>query len=149
MRLTYWNDRKGSFDWLCDNNEIANKLAAYEDTMFEPEEIKLNMDGLDEYHKAESEGRLVRLPCKVGDSVFRYSHVEQQIQFLKCEGFLYDGISWKVRCTDFIQSWVGNQKRHFYIAASNFGKAVFLTREEAEAALKSKDKQTIFYKKEN
>ena len=45
MRMTYWNDRKGHFDWRCENNEIADKLAAYED--------------------AEEQGRLVILPEKL------------------------------------------------------------------------------------
>lgn len=102
------------------SGDAADKLAAYED--------------------AEEQRLLVRLPCKVGDTVFRYSHLEQRIQFLKCEGFLFNGTSWKVRCTDFIPSWVGNQKRHFYITASSFGKTVFLSREEAEAALKKAEK---------
>lgn len=52
------------------SGDAADKLAAYEDMGLSPEEIKLNMDGLDEYHKAEAEGRLVILPCKVGDTVF-------------------------------------------------------------------------------
>ena len=134
MRLTYWNDRKGSFDWICDNNEIANKLAAYEDTMLEPEEIKLNMDGLDEYHKAEAEGRLVILPCTVGDTAYiiwdsniypenppavREDHITQ----LK---FTTKGYAFK--------TWRG------WYHKSDIGKTVFLTREEAEAALKSKNK---------
>lgn len=88
-----------------------------------------------EYEDAEEQGLLVRLPCKVGDTVYRYSRLEQRMQALKCEGFLFNGICWKARCTDIIPSWVGNQKRHFYIMFSSFGKSAFLSREEAEAAL--------------
>jgi len=50
MRLTFWNERKGHFDWRCENSEIADKLADYED--------------------AENQRRLVRLPCDVGDMVY-------------------------------------------------------------------------------
>lgn len=95
---------------------------------------------LAEYEDAEEAGLLVWLPCKVGDTVYIYSH-DKQIRTLKCEGFLFTGICWKARCTDLIPSWVGNQKRHFYIMFSSFGKSAFLTREEAEAAL-AKEKQS-------
>lgn len=86
------------------------------------------------YEDAEEHGLLVRFPCKVGDTVYSYSH-DKQMRTLKCEGFLFTGICWKARCTDFIPSWVGNQKRHVYIMFSSFGKSAFLTREEAKAAL--------------
>lgn len=87
------------------------------------------------YRQLRENGLLVQLPCKVGNTVYRYSRTEQRIQVLKCEGFLYNGVCWKARCTDVIPSWVGNQKRHFYIMFSSFGKTVFLAREEVEAAL--------------
>lgn len=122
-RLTYRRDAdgrvcpnlKGGKDWLSHMKMVADKLCAYED--------------------AEEQGFLIRLPCKVGDTVYRYSRLEQRMQALKCEGFLFNGICWKARCTDIIPSWVGNQKRHFYIMFSSFGKSAFLSREEAEAAL--------------
>ena len=136
-------------------DDIILRLAAYEDTGLEPEEAEackvalmgktlaeikeiegLSIERMKELAKAEAEDRLLILPCKVGDTVYRYSHVEQRMQALKCEGFLQNGLYWKVRCTDLVPSWVGNQKRHFYIAVSSFGKTVFLTREEAEAALR-------------
>lgn len=73
------------FDGMTDKSSvqyIADKLAAYEDTGLSPEEIKLNMDGLDEYHKAEAEGRLVVLPCKVGDMVFYCSRYAGRVGLL-------------------------------------------------------------------
>ena len=93
------------------------------------------IDKLAAYEDAEEQGRLVILPCKVGDTVFYCSRKERQALALKCEGYLHTGVAWKVRCTDIIPSWIGNQKRHFYLMANSFGKTVFLTREEAEAAL--------------
>lgn len=59
MRLTYWNDRKGHFDWRCENNEIADKLAAYED--------------------AEEHGLLVRLPYAVGDTFWAIAYSEPRV----------------------------------------------------------------------
>lgn len=117
MRLTYWNDRKGHFDWHCENNEIADKLATYED--------------------AEEKGLLIRLPCKLGDTVYHIvSHTRHTVDVT---GYCME---WKLVTT--IEPTVF---RIWMVDA--VGKTVFLTREEAEAALKSKDEQTTFYEKEN
>ena len=74
-------------------------------------------------------------PCKVGDAVYRVSFVNKNVEMLKVEGFLRNIASWKVHCTHFIPSWLGNKKEHLYISFSLFGKTVFLTYEEAEKAL--------------
>lgn len=62
--------------------ERLERLAAYEDTGLEPEEVVKNylttvdireMGGIDhlrELAQAEQDGRLVVLPCKVGDTVY-------------------------------------------------------------------------------
>ena len=80
--------------------------------------------------------KVIELPCKVGDVVYKVSFVHKNITPLTVEGFLCNLSSWKVHCTHLIPSWVGNQKEHIYIAFSSFGKRVFLTHEEAEQALK-------------
>lgn len=56
---------------------LMERLAAYEDTGLTPEEITAMRHTLDEYHKiadpllsAKAQGRLVVLPCKVGDTVW-------------------------------------------------------------------------------
>ena len=45
--------------------EGALKLAAYEDSGLSPEEVQ-------ELAKAKADGRLVVLPCKIGEKVYRY-----------------------------------------------------------------------------
>lgn len=65
---------------------------------------------LAEYETAEEEGRLVVLPCKVGDTV----HVLRQ--------------SWN--------GWNIDKKKFTHFMIGKVGKTVFLTREEAEKALK-------------
>lgn len=86
------------------------------------------------------DGDVIVPPCKVGDTVYRVSFVHNSVEMLKVEGFLRNLASWKVHCTHVIPSWVGNQKEHIYISFSSFGKAVFLAREEAEAALAERGK---------
>lgn len=85
--------------------------------------------------------RFIELPCKVGDTVYRVSFVRKNIIPLQVEGFLCNLASWKVRCTHLIPSWIGNQKEHIYISFSSFGKTVFLTNEEAEAAIAERSKE--------
>ena len=70
------------------------------------------VEKLAEYETAEEEGRLVVLPCKVGDVV----HVLRQ--------------SWN--------GWNIDKKKFTYGMIGKFGKTVFLAREEAEKALKER-----------
>ena len=86
------------------------------------------------YHdimQAEREGRVVILPCRVGDTLF----------MLK-DGSIYDGtvrfLRWEHHKDRGVRSDVAaNPNPYFSIGASfdDFGKTVFLSREEAEKAL--------------
>ena len=93
--------------------DAVNKLAAYED--------------------AEEQGRLVMLPCKVGDTVYSLERF--------CDGSRGDcssRVSCK-ECDDYKQQinpcHIGSIDAAFAVIGM-LGKTVFLTREEAEAALK-------------
>ena len=70
---------------------------------------------LAEYETAEEEGRLVVLPCKLGTPVYFLRH-----------GF--DG--WRIDSRKFAYGMIGE-----------VGKTVFLTREEAEKALKEMEEK--------
>ena len=117
---------ESEFDEILKN--VALRLAAYEDTGLEPEtiskirdivlDISGNLDRLRELAQADREGRCVVLPAPLGNTVYRIEYVEQ------CQGRYEIGIC----------------KHRFDILfyameCRNFGKTVFLTREEAEAAL--------------
>ena len=114
--------------------EIIDRLAAYEDTGLTPEEIigrlakqkvediftaetKTALDKLMEYKTAEKEGRLLVLPCKVGDKVYQT-----------------DGI--KVYESTVRQLIFDTENIAFDVCA--IGKSVFRTREEAETKLKER-----------
>lgn len=106
MRLTIASTHEARSDVTI--REILSRLAAYED--------------------AEEQGRLVRLPCKVGDTVF--TAFEDEDVFC---GKVYaistcDGTNWfSVRYDS------GLRYDHTWDA---IGKTVFLIREETEAAMK-------------
>lgn len=92
-------------------------------------------DRLEEYKELEEQGLLLKLPCKIGDNV--YSVTRNFISEYKIcsfekylEGFFFNwtcekGIYPSLRYTN-IRGFVGNK----------IGKTVFLTKEEAEKALK-------------
>lgn len=126
--------------------EIIDRLAAYEDTGLEPEEVRGIKTAYDEVQipyevvatgadaarvirllDAEDEGRLLVLPCKVGDTVF--SAFENDGVFC---GKVYaistcDGTNWfSVRYDG------GLRYDHTW---DEIGKTVFFAREDAEKAL--------------
>ena len=120
-------------EWI---SVLQDRLAAYEDTGLEPEEITAMWHTLDEYHKvvdllirAQADGRLVVLPCKVGDKLYRVfdgNISEHEVQNMK----------YFAR-----QRRLGIDMTPFFPDAGKFiGKTVFFTREEAEEALEAKKK---------
>lgn len=136
------------------------KLAAYEDTGLSPETVSdllerfsyfyRTVEGLDivdpvhfgafvdrvkRWQQAEKDGRLVVLPCKVCDTV--YIIRDQKIITATVESIhQWCSGKWKLNAhTDKRYThWVG-----YEICLDEFGKTVFLTREEAEAALKKRE----------
>lgn len=125
---------------------LVERLAAYEDTGLEPESVealKLSMTGkaiseitefdglpidrLRELAEADKDGRLVVLPCKVGDGLwtFRSHPVKQVYSFTVTDISTLNGRT------------MLNTSRCGVIDARDVGKIVFLTREEAEKALEA------------
>lgn len=118
------------------------RLAAYEDTGLEPEEIVEVQEAISpipfgRFHnimEAERDGRLVVLPCKVGDTVYEVNK----------RGFVstYEVITIHVSSGSVLVGWdlidgIYSNLNGFEVSA--LGKTVFLTREEAEAALKKRE----------
>ncbi len=94
-----------------------------------PAELKLFWQELTALVQAEREGRLVELPCKVGDVVYNADHWGRRVAEFQVRWVTYDGE--KVMC------W----EHHDYqpITPDIWGKTVFLTRTEAEAALAAQE----------
>lgn len=126
-------DLQCKYDGNCTQKEVWERLKAYEDSSLSPQacaearEIEETLSGcgysisrMVELMKADVEGRVVVLPCKVGDVLYAAEsppviplHVMEVAIYLALEG--EDG---------------GDYER-----ISNIGKTVFLTREEAEKAM--------------
>lgn len=160
-RLTYWcDDGQGGGEWSVNVNcreesgPHIDRLAAYEDTGLEPEEIeKIKQDVEDGYLKstarrygidvsrlrelaqADREGRCVVLKCKPNATVwfiksaFSTAHFPIEGNHVSIKGVACDGDIYCSAITAY-----NKISRSFYM--SDIGKTVFLTREEAEAALR-------------
>ena len=132
--------------WVKDHDYIsaAHRLADYEDTGLTPGEV-LNLwgewnammrvlnsigsyDRLRELAEADKEGRAVILPCKVGDVVYGF-YGEKTILPMVAKWIETNTDGWCIAV-----QYVPMAPRFYRF--SDFGKTVFLTREEAEAALK-------------
>ena len=161
-RLTEWNDRQPRdayyprcFEEPCYGGgckikdcpfetAVCERLAAYEDTGLTPEEIKapftedamINLAAqalgvepsrLRELAVADKDGRVVVLPCKVGDVVYGF-HGEKTILPMVAKWIETNTDGWCIAV-----QYTPMAPRFYRF--SDFGKTVFLTREEAKKAL--------------
>ena len=116
------------------------RLAAYEDAM--------PLDRAQELAQAEKDGRLVVLPCKEGSIVYAITSPVNVYELESVEAV--DIFECTVESVTFYSN--GNTQFRLYyhgvfvasfVTVHDFGKTVFLTREEAEAALKKREAEEI------
>ena len=115
----------------CTQRQFWERLKAYEDIA----ELCGGFDRLRELAEADKDGRVVVLPCKVGDTVYMIEHIFD----------IDNGVCDEI-CARKVIGHGGNNLNQLwlvgsggicnaYIFVSEFGKTVFLTREEAERAI--------------
>lgn len=123
------------YNGACSQRKVWERLKAYEDTGLMPEEVTAMRHTLDEHHKVadpllreQADGRVVVLPCEVGDTVY-WVHgaviTECKVHRIqKNRNGLYICLK--------------SKKSHGAFRTDLcFGKSIFLTREEAEKALEA------------
>ena len=141
---------KCPYDTACSQKQVWERLKAYEDTGLTPEEIKapftedamINLAAqslgvepsrLRELAVADKDGRVVVLPCKVGDILWITGSI-RRLYSAKVRTFFIghpSGVRW-------VDNDVGIQMirtTECDVPMRDFGRTVFLTREEAEKAL--------------
>lgn len=117
---------------------VLKRLAAYEDTGIEPGDVRRlqqdwtslimtldelgGMPHLRELVQADRDGRLVVLPCEVGDTVWMIVTKRSKVTRPKFSFVKRSRLSWT------------NMRG----IIADFGKTVFLTREEAEKAMEER-----------
>ena len=129
------------YNGMCSQRQTWERLKKYEDTGLEPEDFKkafnetailklaaqalsTTPDHLRDLLQAEQDGRLVVLPCKAGNLIYVGRRPAIITQFF---GYVRERYFHAVFC---------DKNEGIDIPFEELGKTVFLTREEAEAALK-------------
>lgn len=107
-------------------NRLLDRLVAYEDIA----ELCGGFDRLRELAEADKDGRVVILPCKVGDTV--WANLDGMRHTRKC---VIEFVNIGSHVTTIVFSTVDGLREQYGVNPSSFGKTVFLTREEAEKAL--------------
>jgi hypothetical protein len=97
-------------EWKRDYFEIVDRVAA---------DNVSSVDKLRRYEDLEEQGRLIKLPCKIGDVVYRIVRRQRGDCFVR-------------------PTILGKHNLYRAVVNDEFGKTVFLTAEEAEAAIYEK-----------
>lgn len=93
----------------------------------ENEQLAQWLEELKEYKELEEQGRLVKLPCKIGAEVYNTTWWDDVQEKVVIEGKTYYRTVHKHKVT---------KSTFSYFDIGEFGKTIFLTKEEAEAKLK-------------
>ena len=142
------------YNGMCSQRQTWERLKEYEDTGFDPEEIadfmkrweqtveiggmlkKYCIDHIRDLLQAEQDGRLVVLPCKVGDTVWYITPsteiCEAQVIGIWLNVYTNPKMWLEIK---YYSKFTGECEHKSRIDLM-LDKTVFLTREEAEAALK-------------
>ena len=147
------------YDGNCTQKEVWERLKDYEDAGLSPQacaqaaEIEKQLDSYGfsakkmlEFIKADKDGRVVVLPCKVGDVMYELFRVYTECTSYQvrkdnycCEGCMVPCDSREVTAIRAIQP---NSLPEVVRYIEGIGKTVFLTREEAEKALQEMEGKT-------
>lgn len=123
------------------------RLAAYEDMHMMPADVMsmrmdmaiitallhdCDVDRMRELAEADKDGRLVVLPCKVGDTV--WANLDGMRHPRKC---VIEFANIGSHVTTIVFSTVDGLREQYGVNPSSFGQSVFLIREKAEKALEA------------
>ena len=125
----------------CTQKQVWERLKAYEDAGLSPQacaearEIDETLSGCDysisrmvELMKADKDGRVIVLPAKKGDTLYAVTRFGIEKRVVK-----------EIAAPFFYNSNESSDRAALPTAIRNFGKTVFLSREEAEKALQEKE----------
>lgn len=134
------------YDENCTQKEVWERLKQFEDAVQTPEKaawakktIEMafsddtsEVERLRELYKADKEGRVVVLPCKVGDTIY-FARANPILQY-KVTGYEMGEASISQVRSKHVDKETG-LTFNFTFRPGSIGKTVFLSREEAEKAL--------------
>lgn len=121
-------DRKtGMYEKACDIKYLETTMNNSTKEYWEHKQVAEYLRKFKDYRYLEEQGRLVKLPCKIGDEVYNITWWDDVQEKVVVKGKTYCRTVRKHKVTKSIFS---------YFDILEFGKTVFLTRKEAEAKLK-------------
>ena len=135
------------YNGACSQRKVWERLKTYEDTHMMPSDVTsmrmdmaiiaalfngVDVDRMKELAEADKDGRLVVLPCKVGDIV--WANLDGMRHTRKC---VIEFANIGSHVTTIVFSTVDGLREQYGVNPCSFGKTVFLTREEAEKALEA------------
>ena len=125
------------YDGNCAQKEVWERLKAYKDSRLSPQacaevrEIEETLSRYDysisrmvELMKADKDGRVIVLPAKKGDTLYAVTRFGVEKRVVK-----------EIAAPFFYNTYESSDRAALPTAIRNFGKTVFLTREEAEKAM--------------
>lgn len=108
---------------------------------YSPENFEKILTKLGCYEDLEEEGRLIKLPCAIGDKLFFIKEIGKEAKIIverKVVGFSIEETG----------TWIAYRERKMddkiyrhNIKADDIGETVFLTKEAADAALKEREQE--------
>ena len=128
---------KCPYDTACSQKQVWERLKSYEDTGLSPEKVSWMKEVIEaafdndtsrierahNLHVADKEGRVIVLPCKVGDTVY----------FALLGRIIEKQVFSIVSFSNSTRIYCGGTSEYF--RPEDIGKTFFLAREEAEKAL--------------
>lgn len=129
-----FNDVDSSI-WLLENG-IPKQLIT--DDCEEYEYVKK----LAEYENLEEQGLLLKLPCKVGDTVYEVQKIRRRIQSLEIIS-AYIGRMGELYFNWELKDGIGIYQNIRGFGMSQLGKTVFLTQAEAEETLERMEREEL------
>lgn len=139
------------YDGNCTQRLVRERLKAYEDTGLTPEEVErskleieagcvkaiartygIDINRLRKFAEADRDGRVMILPCKVGDTIY-FARANPILQY-KVTGYEMGEASISQVRSKHVDKETG-LTFNFTFRPGSIGKTVFLSREEAEKAL--------------
>lgn len=121
--------KHGVDDWILDETELAEHYRATGKIEYAENKMELVglLEQLKEYQQLDEQGRLVKLPCRVGTEVYNITWWDDVQEKVVVKGKTYYRTVHKHKISKSIFT---------YFDILEFGKTIFLTKEEAEARLK-------------
>ena len=134
-----WKAPDGTYQ--IDDCMAIHKTLCYDENFKNPFDIYEGkaIDKLGKYEDEEEQGLLLRLPCKVGDTVWAITSPinlgfdeDESLCVYEC---VVESITFYKNRNHQIRLYSGGVFVVWYVRLSDFGKLVFLTKEEADKAL--------------